>query len=294
VTAPVELIQARRNRYLSAAIDSLDGYHKALDVAAQAQAMLDGLTAPEAVPPELNPHTTGRLTDEWIDRTIDHTDAVARLERWRGVLLDVARDAKGNASGIYSQNVNHILAQLNNDLTGLLAEVSTIADELGGVSTPTQAIANDRGAQWKQLSGLSDDYALLRDAQRIVMAGQIDYVMSAKPIAGGEEHASDLYLANLDDLWPSWRKPGQVGQQVVNVDMSSHRYEPWPVDRTELMLWLATSDVEPWIPTTTELDELHAERRNRMNPNPRVLPGIRDVPINQAIRHPVHQITTTE
>jgi hypothetical protein len=72
---------------------------------------------------------------------------------------------------------------------------------------------------------------------------------------------------------------------------------PWPKDDpVSQLVWLATSGAEPWIPTLTELDELAADRRDRVNPNPRQFPGIVPAPINSPrdVREPVHEITTTE
>jgi hypothetical protein len=39
------------------------------------------------------------------------------------------------------------------------------------------------------------------------------------------------------------------------------RHEPWPQDSgPELMVWLVTSDAEPWLPTTRELRHIWEER----------------------------------
>jgi hypothetical protein len=291
MTAP-GLRGAQQNRYLSAAIDELPRYRQALDVAEQAQQKLNSLTAPPEVPAELNPLVSGTLSDEWITATLGHTAVTTRIEQTRGVLLTLNRDARSTASSIYAASADLMLTHFHDELANLLAEVSSIAARLGGASTPAEAIANDRGTEWRELTPLTEAYKELRDAQRSVMtSGLRDYVMSAQPPAGGDEHTSDLFLRNLDDLVPEWRvPPHRRNAQVINFDGRNHKYEPWPSDPTELLLWLATSSAQPWIPTSGQLDALNRARRDRMNPDPRVLPGIRDVPITEAIRHPVHQV----
>ena len=267
MTTPVVLAAAQQNRYLAEAISALPGYREALDVAGQAQRMMLGsLTAP----PPSGPLVSGTVSEEWVDQMIDHAAAVARAEQRRKVLLTLKLDAEGRAQGIYSANMNKMLAHLNSELTALLEQVSAVADRLGGVGTAEQAIARDAGALWKQLTTLADEYGMLRDAQRQLMTGLVDYVIAARPPAGGEDHASDLYLRNLDELWPSWRNPGQRGEGVIHIDGTPHRYEPWPTDRVQLLLWLVKSQAEAWIPTTKQLDRLREERTKRANPNPKV------------------------
>lgn len=114
------------------------------------------------------------------------------------------------------------------------------------------------------------------------MAGHIDHVTRARPTNGGEEHATDLYLSNLDDVWPHWKAPGG-GPQQINLDGTRPRYEPWPDELHQLLLWLATSKAEPWIPTLPELEKLWQQRKNRANPNPTKVPGIRRPPLNRPL-----------
>jgi hypothetical protein len=70
-----------------------------------------------------------------------------------------------------------------------------------------------------------------------MMVDDVDYVTRSRPTVGGEDHASDLFIGNLDDLWANWKTPG-AGPQQVNLDGTKPRREPWPVDRHQLLLWL--------------------------------------------------------
>lgn len=156
----------------------------------------------------------------------------------------------------------------NRELTLLLDDVRELAAELQGVDSAEAAVASDLGPAWKRLAGLSDDYSVLRAAQRKLM--DPDVVTRARPTVGGEEHASDLFLANLDTIWPEWRSgEGLHGVVVTNVNGAPARYEPWPSQQPQLLLWLATSAAEPWVPTHGQLQQLWAQRAKKANPMPR-------------------------
>jgi hypothetical protein len=71
----------------------------------------------------------------------------------------------------------------------------------------------------------------------------------------------------LDEVWPQWRKGGG-DMQYINLNGAPHRYEPWPAEDTQLLIWLATSRAQAWIPTPGQLHQLWAERQRRANPKP--------------------------
>ena len=217
---------------------------------------------------ELEPFTCGRIDDKWIDQELAIQDAQNRSVRRRGVLLSLAKEANERAASIYQRLTSHILAAYQEELTLLLAEVKQLATVLDGIDTPAEAIANDHGPQWKQLTELAEDYQTLRSAQRAQMS--TDVLISAAPVAGGDDHASDLYLKNLDELWPNWRTPQLDASRYI--DMSGtrppRRLEPWPADPVQLCLWLVTSNAQPWIPTPAQLAQLQQRRQDTANPNP--------------------------
>lgn len=270
------------NRYLQQALDELPGYRQALGVAEEAQKVLNGLAAPENPAAQLDPMSTGTVTPEWLTATMNHDAALGLLDRQRAVLLDLKQRAEGTARGICAQNVNQLLARLNANLSDLLDDATdVVGGQLGDATSPEEAILVDAGAGWKRLTQLADDYAQLRDAQRQVMAhAPADYTISARRADGtGEDHASDLFLKNIDDLWPDWRTGGG-GIHTIHIDGHLDRIEPWPADQTQLLLWLVVSDAEPWVPTLAELDQLRADRIARNNPMPAVVAGVRK-PINR-------------
>lgn len=271
------------NRYLERAYAELPGYNEALAIAEQAAQMLNQLRSPEPVAAALDPLRTGNITSEWLDAIEADTATAAQLDRRRNILLTLKRDATARATSMAGQHIDSMLTRLHGNLSDLLDDAADVVEKLGGASTAEQAIAKDAGAAWKQLTSLAGEYAQLRDAQREVMThAPADVNISARRADGtGEDHASDLWLSNLDDLWPDWRHPNHA--KTVRINDHQDRLEPWPTDSTQLLLWLATSAARAWVPTLPELDELHRRRVAKANPTPTVMPGIRR-PINQPSR----------
>lgn len=61
---------------------------------------------------------------------------------------------------------------------------------------------------------------------------------------------------------------------MINLsDRGRERYEPWPSDPVQLMLWLVRSPADPWVPTPAQLEKLRTERTARANPMPKVIPS---------------------
>lgn len=235
-----------------------------IEVAARQRA---GQLSPPTEPTATHPLQSGEISDAWIDQTVDVEDQRVRLEKQRGVLLTLANTAGNQARSIRAAAEQRILTRYHQELQQLLADVRAVSDELGTVTTAGEAIAADLGPAWKRLASLSEDYLDLRAAQLGRVDAQTKYETS--PDFPGEPHASDLYLRNLDDLFPNWRLGGNDSNrfQMGGVNNSGRR-EPWPDDPSELLLWLVRSEAQPWIPTAADLNRLREERHARRNPPP--------------------------
>lgn len=246
-------------------------YYAARKLVEQAQRML--ITPPTdeaaAVVSKLNPASTNQIQEDWITACIDAKDFQDRLVRRRGVLGDLIRDTNAQISAL-AQSINEdMLAGFDAELQGLLDEVAKVAEQLGGVRSAEEAIAADRVTVWRRLAALVEDYEALRQAQRSRTGVETLHQARAH---GGEDHASDLYIRNLDEVWPQWRS-GDGAVRHLNLDGRPHRYEPWPAQYPQLLLWLATSEAEPWIPTTLQLEQLRADRLKRLDPTPKQVVG---------------------
>lgn len=247
-----------------------DEYRTALHIAEQAQTLADQpVTIPE-IPADLHPLTRGTITAEWLDKALAVEPARERARQRRGILLGLVRDARATAAAHRDSITDPLLHAYDTELHRLLDEVRDLADTLDGITTPAAAITNDLGPQWKHLVALSDDYQTLRTAQLVLMPRETQ--LAAAPNGGGEPHATDLFLANLDDLWPAWRTPELDADRYISFEGPAHRPEPWPADDVPLLLWLATSAARPWIPTGDQLAALHQSRAAAANPNPTTPP----------------------
>lgn len=255
------------NAYVQAAVESLDGYMDAMALVDAAQKALDNPPTAPDVPAKLDPFVSGKIEEAWIDAKLSRRAELARLEQRRAALQDFRHEAQRRAESLVATKLDTILGALNGELTKLLVEASKAAEQLGGARTAAEAVAANAAPAWKKLTALADDYERLRAGQQTVTMGlALGYWQSHD---GRESHASDNYLANLDEVFPDWRDPGRGSGRVVHVDGRVHRYEPWPIDPVERLVWLVTSQAQPWIPTRAELDALYAERRRRRNPNPK-------------------------
>lgn len=250
-------------------------YFTAQRIAADAQ-QLAAEMKPAAPPTAAYPLDSGEITEAWIDQTIDLDATQQRLDKRRGVLLELANTARGHTRTLHQAAHSRILTAYGHELQTLLTEVRQISDELGDVDTAAKAIANDAAPQWKRLTELRDDYTALRAAQHAKTDAEVLFATS--PDYPGEDHASDLYLRNLDKIWPQWRKGGRDDRALnLNPDPREQRREPWPADRTEILLWLVRSTAQPWIPNDDELEELRQDRIAFANPMPKVIPGPPDL-----------------
>lgn len=249
-------------------------YFTAQRIANQAEQKIATMTAPPQ-PPGLDPFQTGELTDDWLDAEVDSDTDRTRWDEKRKRLLALMRDAQGRAGSIRHSCTDQILSAYHAELVVLLAEVRELSHQLGDADTAEKAIAADAGPQWKRLVQLAADYDDLRAAQHNITPTGVTFAAKA---AFGEAHASDLYLNNLDDIWPNWRTPGQGKDHIIHINGAEHRHEPWPRDRVQLLLWLVRSQAQPWIPTQRQLQRHTEQRIDRANPNPKVIAHRPDQP----------------
>ena len=59
--------------------------------------------------------------------------------------------------------------------------------------------------------------------------------------------ATDTTLRNLDQIFPAWREPDTTHTTLSDAPQADPR--PWPQDPISQLVWLATSEAQPWVPT---------------------------------------------
>lgn len=263
--------------------DAIPEYRDALRRVQAAETWLN--RQPPVPPPNIPNAETGAQIDEWL-AAVDNYDAeVARHDRHRQRVLAIKQHASADAAAVFTANVNPIFRALHAELEKLLDNAADAVSQLDGARTAEQAIAGDCGPAWRTLLDLAGEYSALRSSQEWLLLNVAFrmYWATCRPTLPGEDHQNLAYIKNLPDLWPNWRSPDRFTRQV-NIDGSKPRLEPWPADHgPELLIWLVESDAQPWIPTTTQLDELLAELRDRDNADPQPASAERQ-PLNRAPR----------
>jgi hypothetical protein len=199
----------------------------------------------------------------WLD-DVARADALereqaARVNALRSLRVRTEAEIVSRISG----DPNWVLRHLREDFDTLMADTDQVVAHLDGATTPAAAIAAGVADYWHQLSALRHSYDQLRVAQRGIMVHQEDLLRSCKTPNFDDELANDSAIANLDDVFPQWRQPPQL-----NIDNTLGVPVPWPADPVEQLVWLCTSDAQPWLPTLSDLHALHAEQRKRRNPPP--------------------------
>jgi hypothetical protein len=280
------LALARVNQYFRKAISANPAFPAAIALRDRAKQARDEL------PPVQWPDTPG-IDDDFSERlgAVPHAEAAERAHKAQMVwLTEQIGRYDSDITMCVLNDPDGLLESLNRDFQALMKDIDAAVQRLGPAHTPAEVIANNTSHAYNEVRALLQPRDALRTAQFAVVAIAAPHMLQAsKSMHLDDVLASDMMIANLDEVFPQWRQP-----RPRNMDGTLNDLRPWPgTDAVADQVWLSTS-AKPWIPTLKQLDELHAERRNRLNPSPRVIPGIHDVPINEAIRRPVHAITTTE
>lgn len=225
------------------------------------EALLDGQPVPDDLPDRLD--ELDRATRRW-------THEVEVLDRVRRDLEAQRTSCLTPASTV---SAFELLAA---ELAEILDAVRDVGADLGPARTADQAAAADKAAAWVDLTGLVERYDRLRAAQFTLAP--------AAGLGGGVHQAQTLLedhglLRNQLDVDPflAERLVPPAGDDPVTGAPATPTPEnillsrcPWPAakhprgrrwwpttDRPAYLVWCASDEPEPWVPT---IDELHAHR----------------------------------
>lgn len=254
------------NPTLRRIVDTLPGYSEAITVADTCLHRLQNLS----IDPDMTDAATeieqilatGTVPDDFGTHLARQRAYLEDHNHQRSVLDDLAKQAAERASIIVSSQAPTILSALNDNLGTVLDVVRSLAKDLDGALTADQAVAAGKKASdaWRLLPSSKSDYDQIRTAQNIVMIETYPGEnLRARSNNNGDPLARDTYLANLDEIWPTWSVAG------MREEISGDRLQPapWPVDELGQIVWLATSNAEPWVPTKQQLLDLWEERIER-------------------------------
>jgi hypothetical protein len=161
----------------------------------------------------------------------------------RTVLSDLLQEAQDDLVTLVMHAADEIIVDhLRPALVETLDQAAQAADKIGNwpiVSEAALTAPQETREAIIGLGGLAGRYRAVRNAQRCL-----------RIVTPGPRFDTDdvfVELRNLPDVWP-------------NYSSWSSKTAPWPSDPRQRLLWLVTSDAEPWMPTPREQDRRLLER----------------------------------
>lgn len=142
--APTLTMRQRLDAIAEAAIPP--EYFVAQRIASEAKELLKHLAPPAAELP--HPLDSGEIRDEWIDETAELETRRQQMERRRGVLLTLLRDARMRAQHLRASQTQNVLAALNDELKRCLRKWSksrTSWETLKPLKTPSRTMLAHSG-----------------------------------------------------------------------------------------------------------------------------------------------------
>jgi hypothetical protein len=250
-------------REAEAAIARLKAHRATTGPAEQESAIVDTVAAAARAGTEM-PADIGR-------RVADSTRAQEFAEAETRVITAARRILEGERDDAARRGADDGLVALRGPLADVLRQVQGLASHLAGIGTAHAAIAAgpEAASSWARLTQLADQHAAIRVAQtRVVsLAHPSDsYINLAKYRPGGGSVAVrdvlqiTAWASNLDEHWPQW--PAAVRGAATRATVTAWEAPtppPWPHNPADplnvnyadpaFLLWLATSNARPWIPT---------------------------------------------
>jgi hypothetical protein len=254
------LARTRVNPFYARAVAAQPGYLEAVALRDKAQSMQRSLQFPAVVWPDPPTAATANLDDYLAAYTAAWDEEQTRTRNIDALGTVIGACERAVRSAI--DDPDNLLTILSADMDELMAEIESAVSKLKGATTPIEAINADTSTAWRELAPLRDTYDSLRHAQTLVLLDAP--VMNHRSPHIDDPLADDTHIANLDDVFPGWHDPdNRFAMQGTPDDR-----RPWPADPLEQLVWFVNSPAELWIPTTSDLDALHAKRRDRLNPMP--------------------------
>ncbi|MEU9805593.1 hypothetical protein [Mycobacterium sp. NPDC050853] len=252
------------NEYLAAALHRIPDHARLVALRAKLIAHQISLIPPAAPSP---PHEATDDIGGWLAEVNESAHARRLWQEQVDALAGQVQQCNMALSNFPHAHADTLFAALAHELNSVMAETADITDRLVDARTATEAIAAGAADSWQQLTPLRQAYDRIRDGQHTLMYRIGDPLLLGNAVSQyiPDELASDLVLANLDDVLPGWRGP-QTG--IIRVQGPPPERRPWPADPIEQLVWLATSAARPWVPTMQQLEELWADRRMRTDPTP--------------------------
>ncbi|WP_280314453.1 hypothetical protein [Nocardia wallacei] len=261
----------RENAALNAAFEFISNeteYDRAFAVAQQAEQRLHTLEpAPDHEDVIEAIIDRGELPDDFAAAVEHHNAAVARREAERLALENTRTYAAGRCWALFSYHAPRLLEHLHGQLTALIDECRPAAETLADLTDPADVLraGATAAAAFTELDEAWKRYITIRGGQNRVVRETFDDVLvsNCKSEHCTDPAASDLIARNLDTVFPDWRLRADVAQKVTVGRVGVYAESvapPWPQNGPLQLSWLLAHDAELWVPTSAQVEQLHAER----------------------------------
>lgn len=274
---------------------------QAIELRARALRMRAELTP---IPPVPVPPSADVDLDDWLELTAKMAD----LERARAIRDEALGRLIAAQDGVISSiadNTERALTRLNESLANVMDVARKLVARLNGCHTASAIVAaGDDGAlaAYQDLRRLRhDEYDPIRTAQDWLMIGDPRGDRHRSEWLYDDDLATDLTIANLDQVFPRWKRHQAEVSMTWTSDQPEPDPRPWPKDRVEQLIWMVTSDAKVWVPTNAELRQLgdrrmaeraHAGGAASRRPSPRLKQ--RQQRINKSTGNATSQLLNTE
>ena len=260
VSAVAVASRCRANKFYRAALEASPDYVAAAGLRAKLLAEQQNLPG---VPAVAQPVSGDDDLKSWLAEVVAAEEAERdRDTKYRAIQARLIWCDR-TIESIATTQTDDFLARLHENLMGIMAKVEGVVERLDGAHTPVQVIDTDVGDAWKQLAPLRAEYDAVRQGQEWVVAGEHLVTSVRSDWLSDDPMASDLILSNLDSVFPNWKsRPGNVFRMS---DAPEEDPRPWPADPIEALVWLCTSEAQPWVPTMSQLNQLNTQRRRRLD-----------------------------
>ena len=180
------------------------------------QSTLPGVPRPDS------PTSSDADLTAWLESLADTEIAEQRRAAKWSALNNLVLDCNRRISSAAS-DITRVLASLNAHLQALMDDVSAVVERLNGARTPNEVIAAGVGDAWRELFPLRQSYDKIRQGQEWTMLGR-DELQNARSKYVDDPHASDAWIANLDDFFDGWRE----ADRTFRLSGDAPRRQPWP------------------------------------------------------------------
>lgn len=259
-----------------AALDTDDEYTRAFHVAEQADRQLHELApVPDYDRAVADIIDRGEMPTDFRAWLHQHNNATAVHQAETTALTNLRNQAAGRCWAIFTAYTPQLLTNLHRQLAELIDRSRQPATVLAGLDD-AEAVLRAGGEAARAFGELDEHwktYTEIRSAQNRIMREFVDEVLlsNCRTDHCPDPAADDTHFANLDQVFPQWRRRSGDTQSMEvtasGIPLVRPVTAPWPERGPMQLSWFINHDAQFWVPTPDQLRALHTQRRTRPEPN---------------------------